>query len=93
MGVIKEIRDAIGKKPGDKVSVVMEVDAEPRVVGVPDGLKRALEKDDAARAAFEKLSYTHKKEYAIWINEAKKPETKEKRIVKTLEMLTEKKKA
>ncbi len=93
MGVIKAIREAIGKKPGDTVRIVMEADTGPRVVEVPDDLKRALDKNETARAGFERCSYTHKKEYADWVNGAKKPETRERRVKKTLEMLSEKKKA
>lgn len=87
MGVIKEIREAIGKKPGDKVRIAMDFDIEPRTVEVPDDLKIALVKDEMAKTMFEKLSYSHKKEYVNWINKSKKVETRERRIAKTLEML------
>lgn len=90
MGVKKEFREAIGKKQGDRVIVTMEVDMEPRTVEAPDDLVRAFDGNETAKAAFEKCSYTHKKEYVDWINEAKKPETRQRRIVKTLEKLVEK---
>jgi hypothetical protein len=90
MGVKKEFREAIGKKQGDRVIVTMEVDMEPRTVEAPDDLVRAFDGNETAEAAFEKCSYTHKKEYVDWINEAKKPETRQRRIVKTLEKLVEK---
>jgi uncharacterized protein YdeI (YjbR/CyaY-like superfamily) len=63
---------------------------EPRTVEAPDDLVRAFDGNETAKAAFEKCSYTHKKEYVEWINEAKKPETRQRRIVKTLEKLVEK---
>lgn len=88
MGVRKEIRDAIGKDHGDIVSVVMEVDDIPRIVAVPDDLMSALGTDKKALAAFEKMSYSHKSEYVKWIEDAKKPETRKRRIEKTLEKIT-----
>jgi uncharacterized protein YdeI (YjbR/CyaY-like superfamily) len=54
---------------------------------VPEDLKAAL--DDEARAAFERLSYTHRKEYADWIEEAKQPETRERRVAKAVGMIRE----
>lgn len=90
MGVKKEFREAIGKKQGDRMIVTMEVDTEPRTIEVTDDLARAFDGNETAKAAFEKCSYTHKKEYVEWINEAKKPETRQRRIVKTLEKLVEK---
>jgi uncharacterized protein YdeI (YjbR/CyaY-like superfamily) len=57
------------------------------VVAVPVELKRLFKSDKEAKTAFEKLSYTHQKEYVKWIEDAKKAETRQSRIVKTLEML------
>ncbi|HEY3272874.1 MAG TPA: YdeI/OmpD-associated family protein [Methanocella sp.] len=88
IGVVKKIRDAIGKTYGDKVSIVMEVDEEPRTVQVPDDLARALTSSKKAKAAFEKLSYSHRREYVQWIDEAKKDETRQRRIAKMMEKLT-----
>jgi len=65
----------------------VELDVEERVVIVPDELKRALKENPKAKAVFEKLSFTHQKEYVTWINEAKKEETRSRRITKTMEML------
>lgn len=88
MGVKKEIREAIGKAQGDTVKVVMEMDTQPGTVIVPVKLEDALKKDKKAKAAFEKLSYTHKKEYVEWIECAKKEETRDRRIKKAIERLT-----
>ena len=52
----------------------------------------ALDTDSEAKVHFEKLSYTHRKEYVTWIDEAKKDETRQKRIAKTVEMLKQEKK-
>jgi hypothetical protein len=85
--ILKSIREQVGKTFGDEIKVLVEADVEERVVAVPAELKRVLKSDKDARSAFEKLSYTHQKEYVTWINEAKKAETRQRRIVKTLEML------
>jgi len=67
------------------VRVSIELDTEPRTVTVPDDLRSALADDDAAREAFEKLSYTHRREYVEWIEEAKRPDTRARRIAGTIE--------
>jgi len=92
LGVRKEIREQAGKTFGDEVTVTVEPDAEPRVVEIPADLLKELKKDKEAKAFFDKLSYTHQKEYVAWINEAKKEETRQNRIVKTIEMLKKGKK-
>jgi hypothetical protein len=91
--ILKGIREQIGRTFGDEVKVSVELDVEERVVIVPLELKRAFKSDKEAKAAFEKLSYTHKKEYATWINEAKKDETRERRVAQTVEMLKNGKKS
>jgi len=90
--ILKSIREQVGKTFGDEVKVSVELDVEERVVTVPAELKRAFKSDKDARSAFEKLSYTHQKEYVRWIEDAKKVETRQSRVVKTIEMLKESKK-
>ena len=87
VGLNKEVRTAAGVEAGDTVSVVLELDTEPREVEVPDALAEALAGDDAARAAFDRLAFTHRKEYARWIADAKRDETRERRVEKAVEML------
>ena len=91
--IIKPIRERIGKTFGDEIKISVELDVEERVAVVPLELKRAFKSDKEAKDAFEKLSYTHQKEYVTWIDEAKKVETRAKRIVKTIEMLKNRKKS
>ena len=91
--VLKGIREQIGKTFGDEIQVSVESDAEPRMVEVPKDLSKELKKDKEAKAAFDKLSYTHRKEYVTWIGDAKKEETRQRRIVKTIAMLKQKRKA
>ena len=86
--VNRGLREAAGAQAGDTVEVVLERDTEPRVVEAPPDLKRALKKDKAAAAAWERLSYSHKREYAEAILEAKKPETRERRVAGAIAQLT-----
>lgn len=83
----RQNREAAGVAAGEQVSVELEADLEERNVEVPDDLRAALDGDDEARSAFESLSYTHRREYADWIVEAKRDETRRRRIAKTLERL------
>ena len=85
--ILKGIREQIGKTFGDEVTISVEPDTEPRLIEIPPDLARELKEDEEAKAFFDKLSYTHQKEYVNWINEAKKQETRQNRILKTLEML------
>ena|SRR5262252_3442567 len=88
--VRKDRQAAAGVKPGDIVKVTIAPDAEERTVEPPPDLKAALSQNASAKARWEKLSFTHKKEVADAILEAKKPETRARRLRKTLEMLTAK---
>jgi hypothetical protein len=80
-------RAAAGVAAGDSVTVELELDDEPRTVEVPDDLRAALGGDEPAAAAFDRLSYTHRHEYVEWITEAKREETRARRLAKTLERL------
>jgi uncharacterized protein YdeI (YjbR/CyaY-like superfamily) len=73
----------------DRVRVTMELDTEPRTVRVPPDLRAALREDADARASFAKLSYTHRREYVDWIEEAKRPETRARRVAGTVERVRE----
>lgn len=83
----KDVRKAIGKSVGDKVSVVLERDTDERTVTVPEDLITAMIKTPKAKTTFDTLSYTNKKEYSTWITSAKKPETREKRVKDTIQKL------
>jgi hypothetical protein len=86
----KEHRDKAGVKGGDKVEVTLEVDDAPREVEVPKDLAAALKKA-GARAAFDKLAFTHRKEHVRSIEEAKAAETRTRRIEKAVAMVLAKK--
>jgi len=82
-----ENRTAAGVAAGDQVDVDIEADTGPREVTVPGDLTAALAKNGAARATFDALSYTHRKEWVRWIEEAKRAETRASRLAKTVESL------
>jgi hypothetical protein len=86
LGVLKGIREQIGKGIGDKVEVVLWKDDQVRTVDAPPDFERLL-KRDGLLAGFKKLSFTHQKEYVRWITEAKKEETRQNRIAKAVTML------
>ncbi|MGZ0148395.1 YdeI/OmpD-associated family protein [Kribbella sp. WER1] len=87
LGILKSIRAELGKGDGDPVTVTVERDAGERTVDVPGDLAAALA-EAGVREAFDKLSYSHRREHVQAINEAKKPETRARRIAKAVEMVT-----
>jgi len=89
LGVEKAIRQQIGKGPGDRVEVVLKKDDAVREVEVPPAFKTLMKKEGLL-TFFESLSYTHRKEYCRWITEAKKEETRARRLEKAVEMLRDK---
>lgn len=88
IGVLKAIVEEAGVEYGDTLDVVMERDTEERTIDPPPELKRALSKNKPAAAGWDKLSFTRKRELARGIEEAKKPETKTRRLEATVEELT-----
>jgi hypothetical protein len=82
----KDIRAKINKGVGDFVNVELEQDFEERVVEVPEDFEKALKKSKL-KDTFEKMSFTHRKEYVNSVLDAKKPETRLRRIEKALEMI------
>jgi hypothetical protein len=87
VGVHKATRETIGASVGDPVDLELERDDRPREIAVPAELQAALAGDAAARAVFERLAPTHRREYAEWIAGVKRAETRERRLAKALEML------
>ena len=88
LGLRKDIRQAAGGiEDGDTVDVVLERDDAPREVDVPAALAAALAADPEAKAIFDALSFTHRREYAEWIAEAKREETRDKRLERAVSML------
>lgn len=88
----QEVRGKLGKSFGDSVLVELEHDLEKREVLIPEEIQNLLTEYPEAQAFFEKLSYTHRKEYINWITSAKREETRAKRMVVFIEKLLQKKK-
>jgi Bacteriocin-protection, YdeI or OmpD-Associated/Domain of unknown function (DUF1905) len=80
-----EHREAAGVQAGQEVDVRVELDTAPRETPLPEDLAAAL--DDGARAFFEGLAPSHRKEWVRWVEEAKRPETRAARVEKTAEAL------
>jgi bacteriocin resistance YdeI/OmpD-like protein/uncharacterized protein DUF1905 len=76
-----------GLSTGDQVDLLVELDTEPREVDVPPELAAALSADPVAASAFDALSYTHRREYARWVAEAKRDATRADRAAKSVERL------
>ena len=87
LGVLKAIQQAAGVKRGDVITVDLDLDTAPRVIEPPRDLAAALARDKRAAASWEKLSYTNKREIALSLEEAKKPETRERRLAAALARL------
>lgn len=85
LGFNKAVRTAAGVEAGDEVELSIVLDEAPREVDLPDDLAAALDADPAARAGFDALAPSHRKEYARWVGEAKRPETRERRIAETVD--------
>lgn len=87
LGVLKSIQQAAGIKSGDTITVELELDMAPRTIDLPADLATAIARDKKATAAWEELSYTNKREMARSIDEAKKPETRARRLAAAVEKL------
>jgi hypothetical protein len=82
-----ENRSEANVEAGDEVDVDIELDTEPREVTLPDDLATALSTDREALQRFEKLAFTHQQEYVRWIESAKRPETRQRRVSEAVTML------
>jgi Domain of unknown function (DUF1905)/Bacteriocin-protection, YdeI or OmpD-Associated len=80
MVVNKTIRDAVGAAAGGTVHIVMEADTAKRTVAVPVDFKRAQAANAAAKKEFKGFPYSHQKEIVDWICDAKRAETRKRRI-------------
>ncbi|MCW2678732.1 MAG: hypothetical protein JWM62_133 [Frankiales bacterium] len=81
------VRADAGLTAGDEVDVVLALDAEPRVLEVPDDLNAALDANPAARAFFDGLSYSNRRRHVLYVEGAKTDETRQRRIAKSVEQL------
>lgn len=92
IGITKDIRKKIGKKPGDIIEVTIEKDEEERIVEIPMDFKERIELDDNIKEFWNTLSFSMQKKYVVWITSAKKEETRNKRINEAIEKMKNKEK-
>ena len=90
--ITQEIRKKIGKIAGDKVHIIVEEDKEERIIEIPEDLEKVFKKNPGAANYFSTLSHTNRKEYVNWITDAKRQETRQKRIEMIIDLLLNKKK-
>lgn len=89
LGLSRDVREGAGVEAGDSVAVALELDTAPREVETPVELARALADDSRARDAYEALPHGPRKEFARWVGEAKRDETRQKRAAEAVTMLRE----
>ncbi len=85
--VVKAIREEINKGPGDTIAVTVALDTAVRRAKLPSDARAVLARYPAEKGAFSRLSYSHQKELAAWIDQGKKQETRISRIEKMLVLL------
>jgi hypothetical protein len=81
------MREATGKGLGDQITVELDVDDKPREVTVPVDIQQALHKDRKAMELYVALAYSHRKRYIEWVEGAKKPETRARRVERLISEL------
>ncbi|KXO88979.1 YdeI/OmpD-associated family protein [Tsukamurella pseudospumae] len=86
IGLSKAARAELGVEIGDVVDALIELDGAERTVDLPDDLAAALA-EHGLRAAFDALSYTHRKEAARGVADAKRADTRERRIAAVIASL------
>jgi len=87
LGVLKAIQESARVTRGDRITVELELDTAPREIEPPPEIAGVLARDRKAAAAWDKLSYTNKRELASGITEARRPETRERRVAMAIERL------
>lgn len=83
------VRSAAGIEAGDQLAVEIELATEPAQVAVPDDLRAALAAEPDAHAFFDGLTASQKRGYTDWIEQAKQPETRQRRVAQSLDALRE----
>ncbi len=85
--VRSDVREELGVQVGDQVHVRIELDSMPRVVTLPADVEALVEADPLAAATWESLSPSSRRDYSRWIQEAKRPETRQRRVEETVRKL------
>ncbi len=89
VGISAEHRHGAGVAGGDSIEVEIDLDTAPRQVAVPPDFAAALAGDARAQGNFEALAHSHQLRHVLAINDAKTPETRQRRIEKSVAMLRE----
>ena len=89
LGFSRATREQAGVEIGETVELTIVLDETERTVDIPEDLASALAADPEARRAFDDLAYSHRKEFARWVADAKRTETRERRVAETLGMVRE----
>ncbi len=87
LGLWKRVLDAHELADGARVDVVVEADVEPRVVVPPSELAKALAKDARAKAGWAAMSFTHQREWAEAVADAKQAATRARRVAKAIDAM------
>jgi hypothetical protein len=87
--ILKEIREKLKKGEGGNIRVTVDLDDKPRVVELAGDVEAAY-KRAGVLAKYRAMSYSHQREYMLWIEEAKQAETRKRRIEKSVEVLRKK---
>jgi hypothetical protein len=82
--VSAEVRAASGVSAGDEIEILLALDDAPREIEVPDDLASSLAEVPAAKSAFEALNYSNKRRLVLAIEAAKAPDTRQRRVAKTV---------
>ncbi len=89
LGVSKDVRKRAGVEAGQEVDLTLELDTEERILEVPPDFATALDAEPEARRFFDGLSYSNKRRFTWSIDDAKTPETRQRRIDKSVAQLRE----
>lgn len=87
IGLRRDVRDSFGVQAGDAVDAIIELDEEPREVVVPDDLAAALA-EAGVRETFDALAFTRRKEHVVWVEGAKRAETRARRVAATVDKMS-----
>ncbi|HEX2904760.1 MAG TPA: YdeI/OmpD-associated family protein [Jatrophihabitans sp.] len=87
LGFTAAVRKQAGIELGDLLDIEIESDPEPRRVTLPPALAKALGADAEAKAAFDRLAFTHRREYASWVADAKREATQQRRVSQVLQRI------
>jgi hypothetical protein len=89
IGISSDRRGPAGVTGGEEADIELKVDTAPREVDVPTDFTAALEADAAARATFDKLSYSNRSWHVLQVTGTKNPETRTRRIERSIAALRE----